>query len=75
MSILFEILKRPIGDIAIIFGCLACLLTLVGTIVFVILRAVANLFGKLHIKKIGIGGIECNPEPKRRIFHKRTPKK
>lgn len=76
MQILSELMKRPIGDIAIVFGCVISTVMIVGTFVVLILRSIANLFGKLHIKKLGIGGIECDPEkPKSKLFRRRTVRK
>jgi drug/metabolite transporter (DMT)-like permease len=62
-AILVALLKRPLWEIAGIVGLLVVIIVAIGFAVYLIFRGLAYL----HIKKIGVTGIECAAdEPKRR---------
>ena len=63
MEIIAAILKRPMIEIAELAGMVLVIISALGFFIVRILMA-------LHIKKIGVTGIECEttPKPRRKLF-------
>jgi len=64
--ILAAILRRPILEIAAIVGMVILVLVAAALFLVVLFRAIGALLERLHIKKIGVGGIECDPALKKK---------
>ena len=58
MDALAVLLSRPIPDIAALVGLLVVVILAVGFAVYLVFRGMAYL----HIKKIGVTGIECETD-------------
>jgi|GEM_PF-4140893 len=64
--ILAAILRRPILEIAAIVGMTILVLVAAALFLVILFRAIGALLERLHIKKIGVGGIECSPDLKKK---------
>jgi len=67
VDIIAAILKRPMIEIAEIVGLVILIISAIGFFVFLIIKT-------LHIKKIGVTGIECETVPKKPIFKRKRSK-
>ena len=63
-EVLLALLRRQLLEIVVIMGMV--ILVFVAAIIFVVIlfRSIGALFERLHVKKIGVGGIECAPDPR-----------
>jgi hypothetical protein len=64
-ELLSAVLDHPIHEIAILAGLFCVSVVAVGFSVELIFRGLSLLVKTMHIKKIGVTGIECS-EPTRR---------
>jgi len=67
MDILAAVLKRPLLEIAGIVGLFILVIVAAGFAVYLVFRGMAYL----HIKKIGVSGIELDTEPRRSILKRK----
>ena len=58
MEVLAALLKRPILEIAELAGIAIMVILALGFSAFLVLRGVSALLSALHIRKIGVPGIE-----------------
>ena len=65
MNLLAAILSRPILEIAILAGLFCAVVVAVGFAAYLVFHGLAALVKTMHIKKIGVTGIEC-AEPNQR---------
>ena len=63
-AVLLTLLKRPLLEIAAIFGMTLLSVVAVGFSLYLIAKGLAKILTALHIKKIGVTGIECETKRK-----------
>lgn len=68
-ALLVALLKRPFLEIAGLVGLLVVIIIAIGLAVYLIFRGLAYL----HIKKIGVTGIECAASPVEQKRKRRKP--
>jgi UPF0716 family protein affecting phage T7 exclusion len=66
VNALLALLRRPVIEIAAIVGMALLLLAAAAVFIVILFRSIGALLERLHIKKIGVGGIECAPDAKRK---------